>query len=203
MKKQLLFLVMMMLPLVASAHDIEVANADGKTIYYNYINDGTELAVTFRGRNYDEYENEYTGAIVIPEEVTYMSRARKVTRIGEYTFYQCSSLSSITIPNSVTSIGNDAFSGCADLTSVTIGNSVTSIGSSAFSGCSGLTSVTIGNSVTSIGDGAFSGCSVLTSVTLNSNAIASKSYSSNDGLKNIFGDQVTKYILGYWCPIKN
>ncbi len=157
MKKQLLFLVMMMLPLVASAHDIEVANADGKTIYYNYINDGTELAVTFRGRNYDEYENEYTGNIVIPEEVTYMSRARKVTRIGEYTFYQCSSLSSITIPNSVTSIG----------------------------------------------DGAFSGCSVLTSVTLNSNAIASNSYSSNDGLKNIFGDQVTKYILGYWCPIKN
>ena len=50
MKKYFLLLVAMMLPLVASAHDIEVKNTDGVTIYYNYTNDGTELAVTFRGR---------------------------------------------------------------------------------------------------------------------------------------------------------
>ena len=48
MKKQLLLLAMILLPMVASAHDIEVKNADGVTIYYNYINDGTELEVTFR-----------------------------------------------------------------------------------------------------------------------------------------------------------
>ena len=39
---------MILLPLIASAYDIEVKNADGVTIYYNYINDGTELEVTFR-----------------------------------------------------------------------------------------------------------------------------------------------------------
>ena len=49
MKKQLLLFAMILLPLVASAHDIEVKNADGVTIYYNYTNNGTELAVTFRG----------------------------------------------------------------------------------------------------------------------------------------------------------
>ena len=87
-----------------------------------------------------------------------------MTSIGERTFYECSGLTSIEIPNSVTSIGYDAFHGCSGLTSVTIPNSVTSIGSSAFSNCSGLTSVTIPNSVTSIGQYAFSGCSGLTSI---------------------------------------
>ena len=75
--------------------------------------------------------------------------------IGDAAFRSCSSLTSITIPNSVTSIGSDAFKYCSSLTSVTIPNSVTSIGEWAFYECSGLTSVTIGNSVTSIGDYAF------------------------------------------------
>ena len=58
MKKQLLLFVMMVFPFMASAHDIEVKNADGVTIYYNYINDGTELEVTFLGSYYDSYPNE-------------------------------------------------------------------------------------------------------------------------------------------------
>ena len=70
----------------------------------------------------------------------------------------------LVIPNSVTSIGNYAFYDCDGLTSVTIGNSVTSIGEYAFYECSGLTSVTIPNSVTSIGEEAFYFCSGLTSV---------------------------------------
>ena len=86
--------------------------------------------------------------------------------IVEYAFYDCTSLTSITIPNSVTSIGDDAFGGCSSLTSVTIPNSVTSIGEYAFYECSKLTSLTIGNSVKSIGFRAFHGCSSLTSVTI-------------------------------------
>ncbi len=112
MKKQLLLFAMILLPLVASAHDIEVKNADGVTIYYNYINDGTELEVTFRGSYSGSYLNEYQGNVAIPEEVTYMNRTRKVTSIGDYAFYYCSGLTSITIPNSVTSIGNYAFYYC-------------------------------------------------------------------------------------------
>ena len=149
------------LPSVASAHDIEVKNADGVTIYYNYINDGTELAVT-----YCSSSNEYNGAIVIPEEVTYMNRTRKVTSIGSDAFYCCWGLTSVTIPNSVTTIGNYAFQYCRGLTSIEIPNSVTSIGSEAFGYCSGLTSITIPNSVTSIGERAFEYCSGLISVTI-------------------------------------
>ena len=163
--RMLAFTLLSMMAINVSAHDIEVANADGVTIYYNYSEDGRELYVTFRGEKYDSYSDEYSGNVLIPDEVTYMGRTRKVTRIGDYAFKKCSSLTSVTIPNSVTSIGEQAF--CySSVTSVTIGNSVTSIGRYAFSKCSGLTSVTIGNSVTSIGDGAFQYCSGLTSVTI-------------------------------------
>ena len=85
-----------------------------------------------------------------------------VTSIGEYAFYHCSELTSVTIPNSITSIDKASFYGCEGLTSVTIPNSVTSIGEYAFDYCSRLTSVTIPNSVTSIGYRAFYGCSRLT-----------------------------------------
>ena len=83
-------------------------------------------------------------------------------KIDNNTFYGCSGLTSITIPNSVTSIGDAAFYGCSGLTSITIPNSVMRIGSVAFSECSGLKSITIPNSVTSIGVRAFINCNKLT-----------------------------------------
>ena len=89
-----------------------------------------------------------------------------LTTIGDYTFWDCSNLTSATIPNSVTSIGYGAFYNCWSLTSVTIGDSVTTIGDWAFYNCLRLIGVTIPDSVTSIGNYAFHYCSSLTSVTI-------------------------------------
>ena len=149
-----------------SAHEIEVPNTDGVTIYYNYINNNTELAVTFAGSWYGYVKNEYSGVVVIPEEVTLEGSKLKVTRIDNSAFSGCYDLTSITIPNSVTSIGDYAFCECRSLSSVIIPDGVTSIGEYTFSGCYDLTSVTIPNSVTSIGNYAFDNCTSLASITI-------------------------------------
>ena len=100
------------------------------------------------------------------DSLTSITIPDSVTTIENYAFWRCSSLTSVIIPNSITTIGEAAFLDCSSLTSVTIGDSVTTIGGHAFANCSNLTSVTIPDSVTTIGYRAFSGCSSLTSVTI-------------------------------------
>ena len=149
----------LLLPALAMAHDFEV---DG--IYYN-IN-GNEATVTFKGSNYYQYPDEYTGNVSIPAAVTYNGKTYPVTTIGYYAFYGCSSLTSVTIPNLVTEIGVLAFYNCVSMTEVTIPNSVTAIGNEAFNRCRSLTGVTIPNSVQTIGNRTFKDCQSLTSMAI-------------------------------------
>ncbi len=131
--------IMLCVALPTLAHDFEVGG-----IYYNYIDQTAKtVAVTYRGSEYYDYSNEYTGSVTIPSSVTYSGTTYSVTEIGSNAFYNCTGLTSVTIGNSVTSIGRYAFSYCDGLTSVTIPNSVTSIGDFAFYDCSGFTEVNI------------------------------------------------------------
>lgn len=155
MKKQLLFLLMLM-PMVASADPVSEAG-----LYFN-LDRGTKTAqVTF---NEPQRPNAYKGDIVIPPTIIYNGVKYTVTSIDGYAFLDCYNLTSISIPNTVTEINYDAFRGCTSLTSVEIPNSVTFIGSGAFEGCTGLTSITIPSSVTFLGGHAFYGCTGLTSI---------------------------------------
>ena len=131
--------------------------------------------------------NETTGEYVITFD-------GELTTIGDYAFYGCNSLTSVTIPDSVTTIGDGAFDGCESLTSVTIGDSVTMIGGYAFSNCYSLTSVTIPDSVTTIGEAAFTACTSLTSVTIPDSVTTIGDYAFRDcsRLTSVtIGDSVT------------
>ena len=107
LKLALLLAITIMSGSKSFAHGIAVANADGVTIYYNFINDQTELEVT---------SYNYAGMVVIPESVTYDGNTYPVTSIGDNAFTRCRSLTEVIIPNSVTHIGNQAFWWCSGLT---------------------------------------------------------------------------------------
>ena len=91
------------------AYDIAVENEDGIIFYYNYINDGTELEVTYQhydsDSNYKEYKDR---TITIPSEVTFMNRTRKVTQIGKAAFAHAP-VKKIIIPETIKNIENYAF----------------------------------------------------------------------------------------------
>ena len=82
--------------------------------------------------------SKYSGSateVTIPESVKHDDVTYSVTSLGSYSFYWCSSLTSIDIPSSVTSLGNYCFSNCSSLTSINIPSSVTSLGKGCFLGC--------------------------------------------------------------------
>ena len=102
MKKLFLLPLLAFLPLLAHADPVEING-----IYYNLI--------TKSGANVAEVTSnpsKYSGDIVIPSSVEYNGTQYSVIKICDSAFYDCGSLTSITIPNSVTSIGSSAFSGC-------------------------------------------------------------------------------------------
>ena len=119
-------------------------------------------------------------------------------------FYECSSLTSITIPVSVSSIGQSAFSGCSGLDNIKIPDNVLSIEASAFRSCSSLTNIKIPDSVLSIDMSAFDGCSALKSITIGNGlkTIANYAFRNCSSLTNlIIPDNVTSIGEGafYEC----
>ena len=203
----------------ARAHDFVVNG-----FFFNITSTTNKtVAITYAFDDFDSFSNEYTGDVIIPESVTYNGTTYSVTSIGDGTFYKCTELTSITIPNSVTSIGSSAFAFCTGLTNITIPNSVTSIGSSAFYNTAwyndqpdGIvyagkvlyeykgampenTSIVINDGTLGIAGGAFYGCTGLTNIEIPNSVtnIGNEAFVGCNSIENIdIKDGTETLILG-------
>jgi hypothetical protein len=159
----LILLLLLALPAMVQAQLTYITN-NGTIIITGYTGDG--------------------GALVIPDKINNLP----VTSIANYAFYQCYSLTSVTIGTNVTSIGSAAFWDCYTLTSVMIPNGVTNIMDHTFYACGSLTNVIIPNSVTSIGTEAFLGCEWLPNVIIPNSV-------TNIGFEAFYGCGLTNMLI--------
>lgn len=116
------------------------------------------------------------GDVTIPPSVVYRSTTYTVTEINDCAFYECSGITSLSIPSSVRTIKQTAFIGCVNLTTITVDENCQSFDSR--NNCNaiiekstnclivGCKSSSIPSSVISIGKNAFAGCKGLTSVSI-------------------------------------
>jgi hypothetical protein len=121
-----------------------------------------------------EYPGGLSGGYDIPASVT---------SVGVGAFWECASLSNLTMTASVTNIGMQAFFYCTGLTNVSSLGSVISIGYEAFDACATLASIAIPGSATNIGDYAFYDCYALTNAIIRGN-----------------GNQLGVYAFAF-CPV--
>ncbi|MDE6289801.1 MAG: leucine-rich repeat domain-containing protein, partial [Ureaplasma sp.] len=114
--------------------------------------------------------------------------------IGNFTFISCTSLQSVTLPNSITSLGSDTFNSCTSLQSVTLPNSITNLPNNTFIDCNKLQSITLPDTIQSLGLNVFSKCLQIESITLPNSlvSIGDTAFSNCINLKSIIiGDKVS------------
>ena len=201
LQRYLATLLLLAVTTLTWAYDFELGG-----IYYNTNSDGNSVTVTFKTSS----DRGYSGKVVIPSTVTYSGKTYDVTGIGNLAFSDCTSLTSITIPESVTRIGYWAFDGCSDLTKAEFA-SIESLCKINFGNSDAnplyyakhlyingqedeVKDLVIPSSITRIGGCAFSGCTGLTSVTIPNSVtnIGDYAFSGCSGLTSVtIGNSVT------------
>lgn len=146
-----------------------------------------------------------------------------ITNLGVYCFYNCISLTKITIDaninlplgcfqncssletiiistTNINSISNDCFLGCSKISSFTIPDSVTEIGKACFAYCNALQNIKFNNNITIIPEGCFNRCPNLTKIVLNNNINKISSYAFS-GCYNLTSITIPESVthLGIWC----
>ncbi|MBQ9084673.1 MAG: leucine-rich repeat domain-containing protein [Clostridia bacterium] len=171
----------------------------GKERLENALNEIALFGYIFGTHSYDGGVETNQPSSLGDNYISYIpSTLRNVTITGgnllSNAFYNCKSLTNVTIQDSVTKIGSSAFYGCTGLTSVIIRGGVTQIGPSAFYGCTSLTSISIPNSITGIGFNAFCLCTSLANIEVDEENTKYKSIDGN--LYTRDGKTLVQYAIG-------
>lgn len=190
-------------------------NKDGgvcfeRKLLRNKINNGViqgeqeELLVDTIGSYALSSSLEYgTGAVVIEKDIKTISSSAfrnckiksvnnpsTLTAFGEYSFYGCTSLTTVNIPEGITTIPNRCFQNCSLLSPISLPSKLTTLGEYAFSGCTSITQITLPTTVTLIDDGCFSSCSSLTTININQLSITTLHQSCFNGCTSLNGVQI-------------
>lgn len=177
----LLFFILLMavlLPQTAIAYDFSAVSPSGHTLWYSIYYSGTTVSVVPQFTSSPYYTTKPIGDVIVPETVEFNGVSYTVERIGEYAFYNCSGITSISLPSTILSIEQYAFYGCKGLSVINIPDGITSIGYSSLYDCDKITSITIPHAVTYISNDAFRSCNNLDTVFFNADS-CSDSYSSS------------------------
>ena len=167
------------------AYDLTITAPSGQTLYLDYIDHVLRRCKIVHPANstsnpWDGYTKP-TGQLILPTSVVSPTNflTYSIVSVGEYAFYGCEEITSVSIPSQFTSIGNRAFYGCSGITgTLALPNQLTSIGSYAFYNCSGLQGpLLIPNEVTTIGDHSFYGCTGITILTIGTGVTSIGGYS--------------------------
>lgn len=210
MKKIITLLALLALAIDINAYDFEVKNADGVTIYYNYINEGKEVEVTFdkyykqwnsKTLEYDYYyggyRDYYDKTLTIPETVIYNERTYPVTKIGTNAFRD-SYIKFIELPNSINKLGSNSFQD-SNIEEITIPEGVTEIPGTSFSGCLKLKKVSLPEGLKEIRSHSFDGCKLLTEVTIPESITVLEGFTNCSGLTSITIPKNVTSVYFYGC----
>ena len=161
-----------------NSYDESIPATGSTGLEFSINSDGKTCAVVGLGTCEDsmiyipEYFEGYTVTTIDANafyeclSITGVSIPESIVCVGEYAFYKCSNLVNVTLPKGMTQIGRAAFLGCTSLTSITIPDSVTSVGGSAFAHCTELTTIALSSNMTRISDDMFRECDGLVSVVI-------------------------------------
>ena len=190
-------------PTAVSSFTFSFNDTDHTATITDFIGDETEVIIPSTvNKLTDTTATEGTDYIVTGIDETFRNCSslesvtipESVTNIGSYTFWYCGNLTHVEFKGNsqLASIDGYAFGYCSSLETIQIPDGITSIEGWAFAYCSKLTSIIIPESVTSIGDFVFYDCSSLNSIDVDS---ANANYSSEDGV--LFNKDKTTLIT---CP---
>lgn len=155
------------------------------SVFFNAGTNTTGMTVIFG--NTVKYIPAYlfaTGYYETDEVYCHISKivfGNSVQTIGDYAFYSCYDLISVSFPSSVRTVGAAAFSSCTGLKTMTAANGVETFGTESFNGCTSLTTITIPQSTKTIEDSSFKDCVNLKTINYNAESVYDCSENSIDG----------------------
>ena len=205
MKQIIILLALMAFAMNINAYDFKVG-----VFYYNYINNGTEVEITYEAYYkhwnssklkyeyyYGGYRSYYDKTLEIPETVTYNERTYPVTKIGTNAFRD-SYIKSVNLPNSINKLGSSSFQD-SNIEEITIPENVTEIPGTSFSGCSKLKIVSLPEGLKEIKSHSFDGCKSLTEIIIPESVTVLEGFTNCSGLTTITIPRNVTDVYFYGC----